>query len=136
MTPAQALPAVLAKIDAELDNSLERLFEFLKIQSISTDPAFKEQCRAGADFMARELSGLGLDTSVRPTAGHPVVVGKSSTGGSGRRRASCSTAITTYSRLIRSTCGRRRRLRRALRRFPMGARSSSPAAPAMTKGKS
>ena len=85
MTPAQALPAVLAKIDAELDNSLERLFEFLKVQSISTDPAFKEQCRAGADFMARELSGLGLDTSVRPTAGHPVVVGKSSTGGSGPR---------------------------------------------------
>ena len=66
-----------------LDNSLERLFEFLKVQSISTDPAFKEQCRAGADFMARELSGLGLDTSVRPTAGHPVVVGKSSTGEGG-----------------------------------------------------
>ena len=30
MSPAQALPAVLDKIDAELDHSLERLFEFLR----------------------------------------------------------------------------------------------------------
>ena len=41
MTPAQALPAVLDRIDADLDHSLERLFELLRIQSISTDPAYK-----------------------------------------------------------------------------------------------
>jgi acetylornithine deacetylase/succinyl-diaminopimelate desuccinylase-like protein len=80
MTPAQSLPAVLAKIDANLEQSLERLFDFLKIQSISTDPAYKDQCRAGADFVAKELSGIGFDTSVRPTPGHPVVVGKSGNG--------------------------------------------------------
>ena len=49
MNPTQALPAVLDKIDAELDNSLARLFEFLKIQSISTDPAYKDQCKAAAE---------------------------------------------------------------------------------------
>src|SRR5439155_2460640 len=76
MTPSQALPAVLDKIDANLDNSLERLFDFLKIQSISTDPAYKDQCKAAADFVARDLSGIGFSTSVRPTAGNPVVVGK------------------------------------------------------------
>jgi acetylornithine deacetylase/succinyl-diaminopimelate desuccinylase-like protein len=86
MTPAHALPAVLDKIDANLDKSLERLFDFLKIQSISTDPAYQEQCRAGADFVAKELSSIGFDASVRPTAGHPVVVGKSGNGhGSGPR---------------------------------------------------
>jgi acetylornithine deacetylase/succinyl-diaminopimelate desuccinylase-like protein len=81
MTPAQALPAVLDKIDAELDKSLARLFDFLKIQSISTDPAYKDHCRTAADFVARDLSSLGFNTSLRPTGGHPVVVGKSGNGG-------------------------------------------------------
>src|SRR5436190_22626590 len=78
MTAASdALPAVLDKIDANLDASLEHLFEFLKIQSISTDPAYKDQCRAAADFVAKDLAGLGFDASVRPTEGHPIVVAKS-----------------------------------------------------------
>jgi acetylornithine deacetylase/succinyl-diaminopimelate desuccinylase-like protein len=80
MTPAQALPAVLDKIDADLDNSLVRLFDFLKIQSISTDPTFKEQCKAAAEFVAKDLSGLGFKAALRPTGGHPVVVGKSGNG--------------------------------------------------------
>jgi len=76
MTPAQALPAVLEKIDADLDHSLDRLFEFLRIQSISTDPAYKGQCQSAAEHVAKDLSGMGFRTSVRPTAGHPIVVGK------------------------------------------------------------
>ena len=79
-SPSQALSAVLDKIDADRDKSLDRLFEFLKIQSISTDPAYKDQCKAAADFVARDLSGIGFETSVRPTAGHPIVVGKSDNG--------------------------------------------------------
>src|SRR5712671_1218086 len=77
MTPSQALPAVLDRIDADLDRSLERLFAFLRIQSISTDPAYQAQCRAAAQFVADDLDSLGFETGVRPTAGHPVVVGKS-----------------------------------------------------------
>ncbi len=61
MTPAQALPAVLDRIDADLDDSLARLFDFLKIQSISTDPAYKEQCGAAAEFIADDLAGIGFD---------------------------------------------------------------------------
>src|SRR5512132_3263647 len=74
---AQALPAVLARIDADLDNSLNRLFDFVRIPSISTDSAYKDFCRAAADFVAKDLTSLGFDSAVRPTAGHPVVVGKS-----------------------------------------------------------
>src|SRR5580704_12105832 len=81
MTPSQALPAVLDRIDADLDKSLERLFAFMRIQSISTDPAYGEQCRAAAQFVADDLSSLGFAADIRPTAGHPVVVGK---GGNGR----------------------------------------------------
>ena len=80
MTPARALSAVLDKIDADLDSSLARLFDFLRIQSISTDPAYKEQCRAAAEYVANDLSGIGFDASMRPTAGHPIVVGKSRAG--------------------------------------------------------
>src|SRR6266403_1772461 len=76
MSPAQALPVVLAKIDADLHQSLERLFEFLRIQSISTDPAYRDQCRSAAEYVANDLSRIGFKTSVRPTGGHPIVVGK------------------------------------------------------------
>src|SRR5438067_610264 len=80
MTLTQALPEVLSRIDADLDNSLNRLFDFLKIQSVSTDPAYKHHCKAAADFVARDISSIGFEASVRPTAGHPIVVGKSGNG--------------------------------------------------------
>jgi acetylornithine deacetylase/succinyl-diaminopimelate desuccinylase-like protein len=74
---AQALPKVLEKIDADLDKSIDRLFELVRIQSISTDSAYKDQCRAAADHVAKDFESLGFEASVRPTAGHPVVVAKS-----------------------------------------------------------
>src|SRR5215472_10634734 len=77
MTALDALPAVLDRVDRDLDSSLDRLFSLLRIQSVSTDPAFAPQCRKAADFVAADLTGLGFDASVRPTEGHPVVVAKS-----------------------------------------------------------
>ena len=50
---SNVLPAVLDRIDAELDKSLDRLFAFLKIKSISTDPAYKDECRTAADSSTR-----------------------------------------------------------------------------------
>ena len=73
----QALPAVLERIDADLDKSLDRLFELVRIPSISTDSAYKDFCQAAANLVAKDLASLGFEASVRPTAGHPVVVGKS-----------------------------------------------------------
>src|SRR6516164_6896521 len=71
------LDAVLNRIDQDLDRSVERLFALLRIASVSTDPAFKDQCRAAAEHVAADLKSIGFEASVRPTAGHPVVVGKS-----------------------------------------------------------
>ena len=70
-----ALDAALAKIDANRDAALTRLFDLLKIKSVSTDPAFKDECARAAHWLTHELKGLGFDASVRPTAGHPMVVG-------------------------------------------------------------
>ena len=70
------LAAVLDHIDRELDHSLARLFDFLRIQSISTDPAFSDACRSAAHHLADDLTSMGFAVNVRPTPGHPVVVAK------------------------------------------------------------
>lgn len=76
MTDASApIDAVLAHVDSTVNDSVERLFDLLRIASISTDPAYKGECSKAADWLANELSGLGFDASVRPTEGHPMVVG-------------------------------------------------------------
>ena len=94
------LDAVLSRIDQDIDQSVERLFALLRIASVSTDPAYKEQCRAAAEHVAADLRRpSALPPSVRPTEGHPVVVGKVAT--ALPARACCSTAITTCSRSIR-----------------------------------
>ena len=81
------LEHVLARIDVDLDRSLDRLFEFLRIKSISTDPAYKDDCRAAAGHLAGELQSVGFAAELRPTAGHPVVLGKTNgaDNGGGRR---------------------------------------------------
>jgi acetylornithine deacetylase/succinyl-diaminopimelate desuccinylase-like protein len=74
------LDAVLARIDADLDASLARLFAFLKIQSVSTDPAYAPYCRAAAEHVAKDLASIGFAAQVRPTGGHPVVTAKHGNG--------------------------------------------------------
>ena len=78
------LDAVLSRIDQDIDQSVERLFALLRIASVSTDPAFKDQCRAAAEHVAADLRSIGFEAALRPTEGHPVVVGKAE-GGSGPR---------------------------------------------------
>ncbi len=81
MTPH--LPAVLDKLDQNRDAALSRLFEILRIDSISTDPAFAPACRRAAEWCAGQLRDIGFDASVRDTTGHPMVVGhdRARTGG-------------------------------------------------------
>jgi acetylornithine deacetylase/succinyl-diaminopimelate desuccinylase-like protein len=65
---------VLEAIDARIGESVERLFELLRIPSISTDPAYDADCRRAAEWLVAELKAIGFDASVRDTAGHPMVV--------------------------------------------------------------
>jgi acetylornithine deacetylase/succinyl-diaminopimelate desuccinylase-like protein len=71
------LEAVLNRIDQDIEASVERLFALLRIASVSTDPAYAQQCREAAEHVAADLNSIGFESTVRPTAGHPVVVGKS-----------------------------------------------------------
>lgn len=70
-----SLDAVLARIDETLPEATARLFDLLRIPSISTDPAYRAHCAAAAEWLARELTGLGFRAAARPTPGHPMVVG-------------------------------------------------------------
>ncbi|MDH5797134.1 MAG: M20/M25/M40 family metallo-hydrolase, partial [Paracoccaceae bacterium] len=66
---------VLQKIDDDLQDSLDRLIQLLRIPSISTDPAFAEDCDTAADWLVSDLKSLGAEASKRKTPGHPMVVG-------------------------------------------------------------
>ncbi|HTN96937.1 MAG TPA: hypothetical protein VL101_08165, partial [Nordella sp.] len=65
---------VLSAADRTLDQSLDRLFDLVRIPSISTDPAYKADCRRAAERLVADLAALGFDASLRDTAGHPMVV--------------------------------------------------------------
>lgn len=68
------ISAVLDCADKALPQSLDRLFDLVRIKSISTDPAYKADCRKAAEWLVRELTALGFEASVRDTPGHPMVV--------------------------------------------------------------
>ena len=66
---------VLDRIDKDIDSSVERLLELLRIQSISTDQAYAQACDEAADWLVRDLKSIGVNASKRETPGHPMVVG-------------------------------------------------------------
>lgn len=74
MSEKMPVDAVLAALDSGLDQSVERLQSLLRIKSISTDPAYRQDCRAAAEALVADLIGIGFEASVRDTPGHPMVV--------------------------------------------------------------
>ncbi|GAA6207519.1 M20/M25/M40 family metallo-hydrolase [Cognatishimia sp. WU-CL00825] len=70
-----SLDNVLARIDADLPAATERLLDLLRIPSISTDPAYKKECEAAADWLVKDLNSIGVPAEKRVTPGHPMVVG-------------------------------------------------------------
>ena len=69
------LPEVLGHLDRGEQAALDRLFDFLRIASISTDPAYEGECRKAAEWCRCELSAIGFaEAKVVQTTGHPMVV--------------------------------------------------------------
>lgn len=68
------IDSILKSSEADIDNALERLFEFIRIESVSTDPAYTPECTKAADWLVDTLNDIGFDASRRETSGHPMVV--------------------------------------------------------------
>jgi len=63
-----------AYIEGNKERYLEELQEFLRIPSISADPAYAEDVKRAADWLAEKFRQAGVDKAeIVPTAGHPIV---------------------------------------------------------------
>ncbi len=71
------LEAILTKANDSQPAALERLFELLRIESISTDSAYATECVNAADWLVAQLNDIGFTASRRDTDGHPMVVAHS-----------------------------------------------------------
>ncbi|MEO1583104.1 MAG: M20/M25/M40 family metallo-hydrolase [Planctomycetota bacterium] len=74
--------AVLKRLGESETEQIDRLIEWLRIPSISTDPAYREQTAAAGAWCAEHLRQSGFDVEVLPTGtaespGHPIVLATS-----------------------------------------------------------
>ena len=64
-------------LDRQQSRFLEELFDFLRIPSISSLPAYASDVRQAAAWVARRLQAAGVEeVRILPTAGHPAVYGE------------------------------------------------------------
>ena len=66
---------VLATIDAQQGEALQRLLQLIAIPSVSALPAHFPDCDRAADWLVADLKSLGFEAHKSPTAGRPIVVG-------------------------------------------------------------
>jgi len=74
MLPMHTQP-VLDHIEANLDAARDRWFEFLRIPSVSAQPAHAGDCAAAAVWVRDQLAAMGFQAAVHDTPGHPIVLG-------------------------------------------------------------
>src|SRR5690625_3766851 len=61
-------------IDSNIDSFQEELFELLRIPSVSTDSRHKEDVKKAGEFLAAQLTAIGLDkVTLHETPGHPIL---------------------------------------------------------------
>ena len=75
--PQQAITQSIENAHANREKNLEKFDAFLRIPSISTDPAYGGEIQRAAEWVLAELERLGFDRcAIMPTEGHPVVYGE------------------------------------------------------------
>lgn len=79
MTTTNPTNAALDQLTSNEPAAIQRLIDWLRIPSVSTDPAYKADVAKAADWAADHLKQSGFDVRVLPTgepegAGHPIVL--------------------------------------------------------------
>jgi acetylornithine deacetylase/succinyl-diaminopimelate desuccinylase-like protein len=67
---------ILDEADKAFEASVERVMDFLKIPSISTDPVHDPACLNAARWVQDLLAGMGFHARCVATPAHPVVIGR------------------------------------------------------------
>jgi acetylornithine deacetylase/succinyl-diaminopimelate desuccinylase-like protein len=71
-----ATDAVLKRIEREKETYLAELKEYLRFPSISTDPEYKKDVLATANWLAGKMRAAGLKAELIETKGNPLVYGE------------------------------------------------------------
>src|SRR5690606_18174235 len=74
----QTVTDVVKALTAQEKAAIGRLVDWLRIPSVSTDPAHTQDCVKAAEWAAARLGEACIDASLRPTGtpdspGHPIV---------------------------------------------------------------
>ncbi len=69
------MESVIQYINSNKENYIEELKDFLRIQSISSDPEKKSEMQRAAEFLMSKFSDMGFENIkvLNPESGHPVV---------------------------------------------------------------
>ena len=62
--------------DSNKSRIRDELFEFLRIPSVSAKSEHNDDTRRCAEWLAGQMTKIGLTTKIHPTPGHPIVVGE------------------------------------------------------------
>ncbi len=70
--------SVVARLERNEETALRRLVDWLKMPSISTDPAYRAETRQAAEWARDQLREIGIEAELRETGtssapGHPIV---------------------------------------------------------------
>ena len=68
------LDPVLEYAESDFGNAVSRYLAFLRIPSISTDPAYKDEVRRAGKCLEDEFRSLGFEATLHETAGHPILL--------------------------------------------------------------
>lgn len=79
------LSQILHTADQNFEPAVARLFDLVRIPSISTDPAHAGDCQRAADAVVSDLTAMGFTAEARPTPGRPMVVAHYTPHGATRR---------------------------------------------------
>ncbi len=68
------LEPVLAHIEGDFGAAVSRYIDFLRIPSISTDPAYKDEVKRAGTWLRDEFRALGFTAELHETPGHPILL--------------------------------------------------------------